>query len=160
TGVSLSVRSIFDTRTVHRLAALVEAARAAPGEFSRRQSNDASAQYVVFHAEGRQRPLFLTHTLQGYSWYFEHLAAHIDASIPVYGLPPLALGETQPRTLEAIAARFVAMMRGIQPEGPYRVAGWSFGGLIAYEIATQLLAQGQEIEFLGVFDTTLPPAAT
>ncbi|WP_186128369.1 amino acid adenylation domain-containing protein [Burkholderia gladioli] len=160
TGVSLSVRSIFDTRTVHRLAALVEAARAAPGEFSRRQSNDASAQYVVFHAEGQQRPLFLTHTLQGYSWYFEHLAAHIDASIPVYGLPPLALGETQPRTLEAIAARFVAMMRGIQPEGPYRVAGWSFGGLIAYEIATQLLAQGQEIEFLGVFDTTLPPAAT
>ncbi|WP_186122563.1 amino acid adenylation domain-containing protein [Burkholderia gladioli] len=160
TGVSLSVRSIFDTRTVHRLAALVEAARAAPGEFARRQSNDASAQYVVFHAEGRQRPLFLTHTLQGYSWYFEHLAAHIDASIPVYGLPPLALGETQPRTLEAIAARFVAMMRGIQPEGPYRVAGWSFGGLIAYEIATQLLAQGQEIEFLGVFDTTLPPAAT
>ncbi|WP_186098327.1 amino acid adenylation domain-containing protein [Burkholderia gladioli] len=160
TGVNLSVRSIFDTRTVHRLAALVEAARAAPGEFSRRQSNDASAQYVVFHAEGRQRPLFLTHTLQGYSWYFEHLAAHIDASIPVYGLPPLALGETQPRTLEAIAARFVAMMRGIQPEGPYRVAGWSFGGLIAYEIATQLLALGQEIEFLGVFDTTLPPAAT
>ncbi|WP_186068490.1 amino acid adenylation domain-containing protein [Burkholderia gladioli] len=160
TGVSLSVRSIFDTRTVHRLAALVEAARAAPGEFARRQSNDASAQYVVFHAEGQQRPLFLTHTLQGYSWYFEHLAAHIDASIPVYGLPPLALGETQPRTLEAIAARFVAMMRGIQPEGPYRVAGWSFGGLIAYEIATQLLAQGQEIEFLGVFDTTLPPAAT
>nr|WP_254227806.1 non-ribosomal peptide synthetase [Burkholderia gladioli] len=160
TGVSLSVRSIFDTRTVHRLAALVEAARAAPGEFARRQSNDASAQYVVFHAEGQQRPLFLTHTLQGYSWYFEHLAAHIDASIPVYGLPPLALGETQPRTLEAIAARFVAMMREIQPEGPYRVAGWSFGGLIAYEIATQLLAQGQEIEFLGVFDTTLPPAAT
>ncbi|WP_186082844.1 amino acid adenylation domain-containing protein [Burkholderia gladioli] len=160
TGVSLSVRSIFDTRTVHRLAALVEGARAAPGEFARRQSNDASAQYVVFHAEGQQRPLFLTHTLQGYSWYFEHLAAHIDASIPVYGLPPLALGETQPRTLEAIAARFVAMMRGIQPEGPYRVAGWSFGGLIAYEIATQLLAQGQEIEFLGVFDTTLPPAAT
>ncbi|WP_186100725.1 amino acid adenylation domain-containing protein [Burkholderia gladioli] len=160
TGVSLSVRSIFDTRTVHRLAALVEAARGAPGEFARRQSNDASAQYVVFHAEGQQRPLFLTHTLQGYSWYFEHLAAHIDASIPVYGLPPLALGETQPRTLEAIAARFVAMMRGIQPEGPYRVAGWSFGGLIAYEIATQLLAQGQEIEFLGVFDTTLPPAAT
>ncbi|WP_186057013.1 amino acid adenylation domain-containing protein [Burkholderia gladioli] len=160
TGVSLSVRSIFDTRTVHRLAALVEAARAAPGEFARRQSNDASAQYVVFHAEGQQRPLFLTHTLQGYSWYFEHLAAHIDVSIPVYGLPPLALGETQPRTLEAIAARFVAMMRGIQPEGPYRVAGWSFGGLIAYEIATQLLAQGQEIEFLGVFDTTLPPAAT
>ncbi|MEK6424866.1 MAG: amino acid adenylation domain-containing protein, partial [Burkholderia gladioli] len=157
TGVKLSVRSIFDTRTVHKLALLIEAARSTPREFAGRQSNDASAPWVAFHAGGGERPLFLTHTLQGYSWYFEHLASHIDPSIPVYGLPPLALGQAQPRTLEAIAARFVGLMREIQPNGPYRVAGWSFGGLIAYEIATQMLAQGEEIEFLGVFDTTLPP---
>ncbi|NIF64930.1 amino acid adenylation domain-containing protein, partial [Burkholderia sp. Cy-647] len=159
TGVKLSVRSIFDTRTVARLAAWIETARAAPSEFAGRQSNDADsgAEFVSFHASGSERPLFLTHTLQGYSWYFEHLAAHIDASIPVVGLPPLALGQPQPDTLDTIAARFVGLMRSIQPRGPYRVAGWSFGGLIAYEIAAQLIGQGEEIEFLGVFDTTLPP---
>ncbi|TKC90315.1 amino acid adenylation domain-containing protein [Trinickia terrae] len=180
--VRLTVRSIFDTRSVHRLALLIAQGKAAgddtqgihapgvvapgvvtPGvgatAIQTPGSNDArtpGADYVAFNVSGTQRPLFLTHTLQGYSWYFEHLAAHIDADIPVYGLPPLPLGTPQPRTLAAIAARFVTIARSIQPAGPYRIAGWSFGGLIAYEIAAQLIEQGAEVEFLGVFDTTLP----
>ncbi|WP_246797359.1 non-ribosomal peptide synthetase [Burkholderia perseverans] len=156
TGVKVTVRSIFETRSVQRLAALIEAGGGGTREYAGVLSNDAGTEYVAFNTGGTERPLFLAHTLQGYSWYFEHLASFIDASIPVYGLPPLALGRPQPRTIEAIAARFVALMRSIQPHGPYRVAGWSFGGLIAYEIAAQMIAAGDEIEFLGVFDTTLP----
>jgi thioesterase domain-containing protein/acyl carrier protein len=160
-GVNLSVRTIFDTRTVHKLASLIKSEQApnggAPGG---NEAQTPGAEFVAFNTSGTQRPLFLAHTLQGYSWYFEHLAAHIDADIPVYGLPPLQLGMPQPRTVEAIAARFVTIMKKVQPVGPYRIAGWSFGGLIAYEIATQLIGQGDEVEFLGVFDTTLPEHST
>ena len=154
-GVKLTVRSIFDTRSVHKLALLVES-ELHPSASREGRRSEPAAEFEAFNTSGTQRPLFLTHTLQGYSWYFEHLSAHIDASIPVYGLPPLPLDMPQPRTLEAIAARFVRIIKSIQPVGPYRIAGWSFGGLIAYEIATQLIGQHDEIEFLGVFDTTLP----
>ena len=159
--VRLTVRSLFDTRTVHALANLVQAERARQqgGAPSGNEGAGPDVDFVAFNTAGTRRPLFLTHTLQGYSWYFGHLAAHVDADIPVYGLPPTRLGSEPPRTMEAIAARFIGIMKRVQPAGPYRVAGWSFGGLIAYEIATQLIAQGDEIEFLGLFDTTLPAHA-
>ena len=165
-GVRVTVRSLFDTRTVHRLACMIAAGRATSAQVAdvaMAADNDAVAlgmAYVAFNTSGTQSPLFLAHTLQGYSWYFEHLAAHVDPDIPVYGLPPLPLGEPQPRTLSALAARFVRVIKDLQPTGPYRLAGWSFGGLVAYEIAAQLTGQGDDIEFLGLFDTTLPGWAT
>ena len=51
----------------------------------------------------------------------------------------------------------IKMIRAVQPTGPYRVAGWSFGGTLAYEIATQLIGVDQEVEFLGLIDTYYPP---
>jgi len=51
----------------------------------------------------------------------------------------------------------VQMIRSIQPTGPYRIAGWSFGGLLAYEIATQLIGADQGVEFLGLIDTYYLP---
>ncbi|WP_170948621.1 non-ribosomal peptide synthetase, partial [Pseudomonas sp. Irchel 3A7] len=146
-AVDLSVRSIFDTRSVAKLAALLQLQACVPTD---------QAPVQAFNREGRQRPLFLTHTLQGYSWYFEHLAGYIDADVPVYGLPPLPLSAEPLEDLVEIAARFVDVVRQIQHEGPYRIAGWSFGGLIAYEMATQLREAGESVEFLGLFDTTLP----
>jgi arthrofactin-type cyclic lipopeptide synthetase C len=58
--------------------------------------------------------------------------------------------------MEALAKRVVPMIRTIRPRGPYRLAGWSFGGLMAYEIARQLIGVGEEVEFLGLLDTTYP----
>ncbi|MGG1948160.1 amino acid adenylation domain-containing protein [Trinickia sp. NRRL B-1857] len=159
--IRLTVRSLFETRTVHALASLAQRERARKdGSPSGNEGAVADVDFVAFNSAGRQRPLFLMHTLQGYSWYFGHLAAHIDADIPVYGLPPTRLGVEPPRTMQAIAARFIGIMKSLEPSGPYRIAGWSFGGLIAYEIATQLIAGGDDVEFLGLFDTTLPAPGT
>jgi thioesterase domain-containing protein len=52
-----------------------------------------------------------------------------------------------------MASRMVAMIRNVQSTGPYRVAGWSFGGLLAYEIARQLLSDQQTVEYVGLMDT-------
>ncbi|WP_284333813.1 thioesterase domain-containing protein, partial [Dyella flagellata] len=109
--------------------------------------------HAVCMRQGRsQPPLFLPHDGTGSLNYLHTLAAALPAGTPIYGLPSSALDETPIPGVEALASRMVGMIRDIQPEGPYRLAGWSTGGVIAYEIASQLLGVGEEVSFLGLFD--------
>jgi thioesterase domain-containing protein len=62
--------------------------------------------------------------------------------------------------MEQLAARLRKTIVALQPDGPYRLAGWSFGGILAYEIAVQLIGWDEDVEFLGLIDATLPTAAT
>jgi len=55
-----------------------------------------------------------------------------------------------------MAARLVEIIRTVQPVGPYRFAGWSLGGVLAYEVATQLIGQDQMVEFVGLIDADCP----
>ncbi|WP_050808442.1 non-ribosomal peptide synthetase [Collimonas fungivorans] len=108
---------------------------------------------VLIRAGGRQRPLFLMHEGSGLLIYAHMLATHINPDIPVYGLPPVPLDQPQLSTVQSMAARMVGLVRAVQPHGPYRLAGWSFGGALAYEVAQQFINEGQEVEFIGLFDT-------
>ncbi|WP_307734526.1 thioesterase domain-containing protein [Xanthomonas albilineans] len=56
-------------------------------------------------------------------------------------------------TIQDMAAQAIEKIRRVQPSGPYHLAGWSFGGLVAYEMASQLIDAGLQVKFLGVFDT-------
>ena len=76
--------------------------------------------------------------------------------ISVYGLPGAPLDEPQLETIEGMAARLVKIMRTVQPVGPYRFAGWSLGGVLAYEVAIQLIGQDQIVEFAGLIDAGCP----
>ena len=86
---------------------------------------------------------------------FHNLARHLKPDQPVYGLEPPDLdGRQVPLTrLEDIASHYIREMRKKQPEGPYYLAGFSFGGLVAFEIAQQLVAQQQKIGLLAMFDS-------
>lgn len=85
------------------------------------------------------------------------LAPHLDAAVAVYGLPALGLDSARAGLVERCAARMAESIRATQPQGPYRLAGWSFGGLLAYEIAAQLIGQQAVVECVVVLDapTTL-----
>jgi thioesterase domain-containing protein len=107
-------------------------------------------------AGGSQRPLFLVHEFHGEGAYFATLAAAIDADVPIIGLPGAPLDGPQPRTIESLAARLVALIHSHQSTGPYSLAGWSFGGLLVYEIANQLLGHDQVVDFVGLIDTRCP----
>jgi acetoacetyl-CoA synthetase len=74
---------------------------------------------------------------------------------PVYGLqpPPLDGVHALPRTMETIAADYVAEIRKVQPKGPYFLAGYSFGGIAALEMAQQLGLAGERVAFVGLIDT-------
>jgi arthrofactin-type cyclic lipopeptide synthetase C len=105
---------------------------------------------------GTQTPLFLAHDGYGDELYFSALAQYLPAELPLYGLPAIPLNEPQLHTLAGMAARMVALIQKVQPEGPYRLAGWSFGGVLAYEITQQLLDKGKKVEFLGLIDAFCP----
>ncbi|WP_330873052.1 amino acid adenylation domain-containing protein [Xanthomonas fragariae] len=111
---------------------------------------------VAVRAAGTQRPLFLVHDFTGLDLYFSALGQHIAPDVPIYGLSAIPLGEFQPCTVEELATRLLANLRTVQAHGPYRIAGWSFGGLLAYEMATQLVSCDEQVEFVGLIDTYHP----
>ena len=113
-------------------------------------SVDAEPAVVTIRAHGAQRPLFLIPESSGIDPYFSALAKYIDADSPIYGLVCVGMGDPYPKTMEALATHFVRNIRTVQPSGPYRIAGWSWGGTLAYEIATQLIGQDETVEFLGL----------
>ena len=89
---------------------------------------------------------------------YRHLARYIGTERPLIGIQSRGLDErgVPQRSLEEIAADYVARMLKVQPAGPYHLCGHSAGGLIAYEAAQQLVAQGREVAFLGLIDTACP----
>ncbi|WP_139074433.1 alpha/beta fold hydrolase, partial [Xanthomonas bromi] len=111
---------------------------------------------ISLRTVGTQHPLFFVHDFTGLDLYFAVAEKHIEADVPIYGLPATPLGEYQPYTVEELARRLLAHMRTVQAKGPYRIAGWSFGGLLAYEMAIQLIACDEQVEFVGLIDTYHP----
>ncbi|HEX6039265.1 thioesterase domain-containing protein, partial [Longimicrobium sp.] len=146
-GVEVPLTHVFSHPTVESLAARLFAPEApVPADRA-----------VAVRATGSEPPLFLAYTGAGSIAYAQKLHPHLSQEVPVYALPAPPLSDAAPRTVEEMAARLVGMIREVQPAGPYRVAGWSFGGVLAYEIAAQLIAGGETVEFLGMLDT-YPPA--
>jgi len=102
--------------------------------------------------------LFIVHGVGGNVLGFYSLARCLDPDQPVYGIQAQALlpGREAVLGLEQMAAQYVADMRAVRPAGPYHLLGFSFGGLVAYEIARQLHAQGAEVGLLAMLDTRQP----
>jgi len=145
-GISIQAADIFTHPTIDSLSAKI-------GLEGMRALADRA---VCIRKDGTQPPLFLTHCGSGELLYLAALAPHIDTSVPIYGLPHRLGDEAQLRTVEGMAIRMVQMIRAVQPVGPYHIAGWSFGGVLAYEIAVQLIGADQEVAFLGMLDTSYP----
>ncbi|MER5433953.1 type I polyketide synthase [Streptomyces sp. NPDC002588] len=104
---------------------------------------------------GAQRPpLFTFHPAGGPTSVYLPLTGLLPAGQPVYGLERV----DELSTMEGKAAHYLTLLRDIQPDGPYHLLGWSFGGCLAYEVARQLKAEGQGVGFLGLIDTILPAA--
>ncbi|MFI6152800.1 amino acid adenylation domain-containing protein [Kitasatospora sp. NPDC051170] len=108
-------------------------------------------------APGRQRPLFAVHPAGGLSWCYTGLIRHLGADVPIYGLQARGVGAATaelplPATLEELAAHYADRLREVQPEGPYRLLGWSTGGIIAHALAVRLQDLGQQVELLAVLD--------
>jgi amino acid adenylation domain-containing protein len=110
--------------------------------------------------EGRpnQRPLFWVHGAGGTVACYRELVRALDLDRPFHAFqaPGLTRRRGSPRRVEELAAVYLAELRQVQPEGPYHLGGWSFGGVVAFEMARQLAEQGQATEHLVLVDSNIP----
>jgi len=128
----------------------------------------APSQLVTLRQGPSGRSVLLVHPLGGELLCYRDLARAVRAPVRLLGLGWSGQPPEFGTPLAEIARVHVAQLRTVQPEGPYRLAGWSFGGVLAYEMAQQLIAAGAEVDFLGLLDanpvldpiTGLPMAET
>ena len=119
---------------------------------------EARSPLVPLTLGGNKPPFFCVHPMFGVVFPYLELAHHLGNDRSFYGLQPLGLdGKSPPLTrIEAIAAYYVRAIQTRQPHGPYFLGGWSFGGLVAFEMAQQLTQAGHQIALLAVLDTPAP----
>ncbi|HEX6036554.1 AMP-binding protein, partial [Longimicrobium sp.] len=110
---------------------------------------------VPLQTFGERPPLFMIHPAGGHVVCYRGLAVLMAPDQPVYGLQPRGLedGREPIDSLPEMAAYYVEAIRRFRPGGPYRLGGWSFGGLVAWEMARQLRAAGEAVELLAMLDT-------
>lgn len=104
-------------------------------------------------------PWFFAPPMGGTVWCYRSLASALGRArdVDVWGLIAPGLGsDTAPESMEELARELVKEVREIRPHGPYRLAGWSFGGVVAFEMACRLQADGEEIERLVLIDPDVP----
>ncbi|MEA5570288.1 amino acid adenylation domain-containing protein [Calothrix sp. UHCC 0171] len=113
---------------------------------------------VPIQPNGKKPPLFFIHGADGNVLVFQHLVKYLDSEQPIYGLQAHILdGKKDIRQrIEDIATEYIQYIRNVQPQGPYNLCGYSVGGVIIFEMAQQLLAQGEDVGLLALLDTTCP----
>jgi len=148
----LSTASLYQASTVEKQAILL-------------MGQDDSLPWsplVDIQPEGSKPPLFCVHPAGGHAICYYDLSRCLDKDQPFYGLQACGLEEGQEpyATAEEMASFYLKTIKEHFPHGPYRLAGWSFGGLIAFELAQQFRAQWDEVAFLALFDTQLSDTLT
>jgi amino acid adenylation domain-containing protein len=110
------------------------------------------------HVTGRRRPLFVVHGLFGPAWGLLAALRSLGPDQPGYGLQPPGMDwhSAGLTTLRQIAAHCIGELKTVQPHGPYRLLGSSFGGLVVFEMALQLQKTGETVEYLGIVDSAPP----
>lgn len=150
----LPLACLFQAPTIEGLAEVIR-------EMSSPQSLETSESPLVpIQLQGSRSPLFCIHPVGGTVFCYVELAYYLDADRPVYGLQALGVepGQDLSTGLEEMASDYVKAIRSVQPRGPYCLAGWSFGGVVAFEMARQLEAHGEEVGLLALMDAMAPGA--
>ena len=137
-GRTFSLADLFQSPTIESLAE------------GKRKRLSGLPLLVPFRTGGMKFPLFV------HGGSFE-LSRHLGEDQPCYGLEPHGQdGRRAPETVEEMAADYLRQIRSLQPQGPYFLGGFSFGGVVAYEMAQQLQQSGQEVGLLVLIDPTSP----
>jgi thioesterase domain-containing protein/acyl carrier protein len=146
-GKVLPLATLFQAPTMRDLAAVL-----------RHEGCKQWSSLVAIRPTGSKPPLFCIHAAGANVLIYRPLANHLDPEQPVYALQALGLdGLTMPLTrVEKMATHYLKEIRAVQPEGPYYLAGGSFGGLVAFEMARQLQAEGEQVAMLALLDTYCP----
>ncbi|QWF81843.1 type I polyketide synthase [Amycolatopsis sp. CA-230715] len=156
TGVRIAVADLLDDPTFGRLLALV--GETATTATTAKRKEPESPNLVRLNGSAGT-PLFLAASGTGSSLCYRHLAPLLgESEHAVYGLeaPGLHDGAEPLDRFEALARENLALLKSVQPTGPYRLGGWSLGAMLAHEMARQLLDEGERVETLLCIDGFVP----
>ncbi len=144
-GTTLPLAALFQAPTIEKLAAALQ-----QGGCSQYWSS-----LVPIQPSGSKSALFCVHGVGGNVLNLRQLARHMNPDYPLYGLQAQGLDGQRPclGSLEEMAGHYLKEIRTVQPQGPYFLGGYSLGGLIAYEMAQQLSANGEEVALVALLDT-------
>jgi amino acid adenylation domain-containing protein len=136
-GIQITVQDLYRAPTVAELINRLDLS----------SIRDALGVLFPIRAHGSNPPFFCVHPAGGLSWCYLPLARCVPADTPLYGLQARGIdGTAQPAcSVRDMASDYIEQIRTVQGSGPYRLLGWSFGGVVAHEMAAQLRASGQEI---------------
>jgi amino acid adenylation domain-containing protein len=155
-GRRLPVASLFQHGTVEEIAGFLQGAAAA---------HQPGRALVPIQARGEGNPLFFVHGAGGTVFSYLDLARRLGAGRPFYGLQAAGLDggcdddAAPPASVEDMAGAYLREVTAVRPAGPYLLGGWSLGGVIAFEMASQLLARGERVGLLALVDSPLPGGA-
>jgi amino acid adenylation domain-containing protein len=147
-GKDIAIASLYQNPTIEQLATIV------PFD----SDSKSGSPLVILQPHGSKPPLFCLPGAAGYPFYLYDLARCLGSDQPFYSFQAIAPGEggeliTQ---VEDVAARYIQELFVVQPQGPYFLAGHSFGGKLAFEMAQQLLRKGHKVALVAILDTTAP----
>lgn len=150
-AVDVPLQSIFRHPTPAALARQVSRSEAVEEVFG---------PVLELRREGPGEPLFLVHPGAGLGWCYLRILEHLGRDRSVHALQARGFAEAiaggplpaLPESVPEMAADYLAQIRKIQPEGPYHLVGWSFGGLVAHSIATRLERAGEQVASVVVLD--------
>jgi thioesterase domain-containing protein/acyl carrier protein len=150
--IEMPLSVLFAAPTVARMAEHI----AALNEPGRSQSPSV---LVNIQPHGSWPPLFCVHAVGGQVTSYGELSRGLGDEQPFYGLqsPPANYFPESDISIEQMATLYNQQIRSVQPVGPYLLSGWSMGGLVAWEMAQQLMKEGETISLLALIDTAPPP---
>lgn len=145
-GKELGIGVLFEAPTVAELVHVLDG------------DNDTSSSLdmlLPLRKSGSELPLFCVHPAGGLSWCYAGLMSTLGPEFPIYGLQARGISEAEakPDSLVEMAQDYIAEMKRVQPEGPYRVLGWSLGGNVAHAITVELQKLGDEVELVFIMDS-------
>jgi phthiocerol/phenolphthiocerol synthesis type-I polyketide synthase E len=145
-GIKVPLAAIYEFKTISDLARLIMAPNISDHPFS---------SLVSLRAAGHKNPMFFIHPIGGTVFCYMPLAKYLDHDRPFYAIqhPSISDHDLVLDSIEAMAELYLMKIKAIRPHGPYLLGGHSYGGIVAFEIASKLRAQGEEVEFLGLIDS-------
>jgi acyl-CoA synthetase (AMP-forming)/AMP-acid ligase II/thioesterase domain-containing protein/acyl carrier protein len=151
--VALPIRTLFESRSLADMGAAIDQLPLIDGV-----ALPTFESLVPFQPHGNRTPFFMVHGHSGRSVGLGFIAPHLDADQPFYGFVARGMdGRRLPhRTVVAMAADYVREIRQLQPHGPYLLGGFCAGGMVAFEMAQQLLRGGESVARLVLVDTAHP----